>query len=482
MGTPLFRQQRLREIEKDAAAGLPVGTLMQRAGEVAAAWIARSFSQARRTIVVCGPGNNGGDGYVCATALRAVGRAVECVALAPPATDDARAAAARWDAAGGRTHAALDSTAEADLGIDAMFGIGLARPLAGPYLEAAEWLNRRTCVALDVPSGLDADTGAWVGRVAGVRAAATITFLGAKPGLFTADGADACGQVVVDGLGIRAAASDGALVDPSDFAAVCRPRPRNTHKGRFGNVAVIGGAAGMVGAALLAARGALRLGAGRVYVDTLAGTMDVDPTMPELMFRATDTLDEPRVTVLGCGLGTSEQAAARLSAALARPDPCVLDADALNLVAAEVTLRNALAARSTATVLTPHPLEAARLLGSSAAEVQADRVSAARHLAASLRAIVVLKGAGSVVATPERWWISPTGTPALSTAGSGDVLAGMIGALLAQGFEPAPAVLAAVWLHGRAADEFGADLGLVAGEIAPRAASALAKLRAAAAG
>jgi len=478
MGTPLFLAPQLRRIERQAAAELPAGTLMQRAGAAAAAWIARRYPEARRIAVLCGPGNNGGDGYVSATVLRAAGRAVECVELAPPATDDARTAAARWRSAHGITHAAPLAGIEADLGIDAMFGIGLARPLSGPYLEAAAWLNHRPTVALDVPSGLDADTGSWVGGVTGVRAAATITFLGAKPGLFTADGPDACGQVVIEPLGVPTPATDGALVEPDDFAAVCAPRRRNTHKGRFGNVVVIGGAAGMVGAALLAARAALRLGAGRVYVDALAATLDVDPTMPELMFRAAGSLDEARVTVLGCGLGTSAQAAERLRSALARPDPCVLDADALNLIAADASLRQPLESRTGATVLTPHPLEAARLLGASAAQVQADRVAAARQLARSLHAIVVLKGAGSVVATQARWWLNPTGSPALATAGSGDVLAGMIGALLAQGFAPEPATLAAVWLHGRGADAFGADLGLVASDIAPLAAGALARLRA----
>jgi hydroxyethylthiazole kinase-like uncharacterized protein yjeF len=346
----------------------------------------------------------------------------------------------------------------------------------------ANWINSQAdqavpVVALDVPSGLDADTGAWVGGVAGIRASATVSFLGAKPGLFTADGVDACGEVVIDTLGVAPAASVGALSAPEAFASVIRRRDRNTHKGRFGNVAVVGGAAGMVGAALLAARAALRLGAGRVYIDAIGSSMDVDPQMPELMFRRADTLEEPHVTVIGCGLGDSAEAVARLHAALVSDRPCVMDADALNLIAAHKPLRDRLGNHMPVRVLTPHPLEAGRLLGIGPAAVQANRVETAREIAAQFGAIVVLKGAGSVIATRDRYWINPTGGPALATPGTGDVLAGMIGALLAQDFDPVPAVLAAAWLHGRAADDFGADIGLVAGDIAPLAARALARLR-----
>lgn len=479
MESPLYRTDALRALERRIAQGLPPGTLMQRAGHAAAAWILQRHPQAARIVVLCGPGNNGGDGYVCATALKAAGRSVTCVALAPAAADDARAAALQWQAAGGRTLDALPAADACDLGIDALFGIGLARPLAGAWRDAADWLSALPggCVALDVPSGLDADTGAWVGGVPGVRARTTISFLAAKPGLFTAEGADACGTVVLDALGAAVPASEGALNAPAAFAGVRAPRARNTHKGRFGNVQVVGGAAGMVGAPLLAARAALRLGAGRVYVDAIGSAIDLDPAMPELMFRRADTLDEPRITVIGCGLGTGSEAERHLAAVLARAEPCVIDADALNLLSADTGLRAALTATKSARVLTPHPLEAARLMGVDAATVQADRVRAAQALARQTGAIVVLKGAGTVIADAQRYWINPTGGPALASAGTGDVLAGMIAALLAQGYPTVEAVLAAVWLHGRAADEFGADVGLIAGDVAPRAAQVLASLR-----
>jgi hydroxyethylthiazole kinase-like uncharacterized protein yjeF len=432
--------------------------------------------------VVCGPGNNGGDGYVCAKVLASRGHRVVCVAVSEPRTDDAKHAAAVWTSAGGEVRNAIAPGERFDLVVDALFGIGLQRPLDGPALSMATWIQSQAdlavpVVALDVPSGLDADSGAWVGGVAGVRAGTTVSFLGAKPGLFTGDGVDACGEIIVDTLGIAPAVTKGVLNGPEAFTSVIRRRDRNTHKGRFGNVAVVGGAAGMVGAALLAARAALRLGAGRVYIDAIGSSMDVDPAMPELMFRRADTLDEPHVTVIGCGLGDSADATARLHAALVSDRACVMDADALNLVAANKLLRDRLGDRTPIRVLTPHPLEAGRLLGIGSAAVQAIRVEAARKLAARFGAIVVLKGAGSVIAAGEQYWVNPTGGPALATPGTGDVLAGMIGALLAQGFDPVPAVLAATWLHGRAADDFGADIGLVASDIAPLAARALARLR-----
>jgi ADP-dependent NAD(P)H-hydrate dehydratase / NAD(P)H-hydrate epimerase len=477
MAERLFNVRQLRDVEQRAAASLPPGTLMRRAGTAAATWIARRFARARRIAIVCGPGNNGGDGYACATVLKSLGHTVECVALAPPTTVDARAAAAGWHTAGGGLRGQLSDLEDADLAIDALFGIGLARPLDGEYLTAARWLSARPCVALDLPSGLDADTGTWVGSGAGVRATATISFLGAKPGMFTADGVDACGDVAIDALGVVLPDSEGDLIAPDAFAGVIQPRARNSHKGCFGRVVVIGGATGMTGAALLAGRAALRLGAGRVYIEALDGAMQIDPQQPELMFRAPDAQDEAPVAVIGCGLGTSTAALRRLESAIGACAAHVLDADALNLIASSGTLVQRLIGCRVPRVLTPHPLEAARLLGLSTVQVQADRVAAARRLADRFEAIVVLKGAGSVVATRERYWINPTGSAALASAGTGDVLAGMIGALLAQGYEAQQAVLAAVWLHGRAADDFGADVGLVAGEVAALAARALSRLR-----
>jgi hydroxyethylthiazole kinase-like uncharacterized protein yjeF len=268
------------------------------------------------------------------------------------------------------------------------------------------------------------------------------------------------------------------LSAPDEFPDIATARRRDTHKGSFGNVLVVGGGPGMVGAPLLAARAALRLGAGRVYVDCIgAPELRVDPLQPELMFRPYAAVADPECAVVGCGLGVDGAARAAFAWSLGRARAIVIDADGLNLLAEEPALRATLRTRAAPTVLTPHPLEAARLLETSAREVQQDRLHAARTLAGDLRAIVVLKGAGTVIASPDgRTAVNPTGSPALATAGTGDVLAGMLGALLAQGFAAWQCVLAAAWLHGAAVRGAG-DIGIVAGDLAPRAARALRELR-----
>ena len=483
MGTPLYLIDELRAIERAAQAQLEPGTLMARAGRAAADWIAAHYAGAPASFcIVCGPGNNGGDGLVIASELRARAHDVFCVlpGFKEPTAEDARAAFVRWTAAGGQVHHKIPADARVAGVVDALFGIGTARPLSGPHLDAVAWMNQQQAVyAIDVPSGLDADTGTWVGDVPGVRATATITFIGDKPGLHTASGIDAAGLVTVDSLGTVAGSSDGMLSTAADLQAVLTPRRHDSHKGTYGSVAVVGGGRGMVGAALLAGRAALRLGAGRVYVDAIgAPDVRVDPMQPELMFRSLRELTELQALVVGCGLGTDASARTSLSNALERNAAIVLDADALNLVAADKDLKERVRQRSAATILTPHPLEAARLLACSALEVQHDRVAAARRLSREFDAIVILKGAGSVVAgTDGRYAINSTGSPALATAGTGDVLAGMLGALLAQGVAAWDAAVAAVWLHGRAADGTG-DVGLVASDVAARAAEVLNRLRA----
>ena len=358
MSEPLYTVAELRTLEAAAQASLPPGELMQRAGAAAAAIVAEALpARGKRALVVCGPGNNGGDGYVCALELARRGVEATCVALAAPATEDARQAHRRWTDSGGRTLPALPAVEQFDALVDAIFGIGMARPLAGAYLDAARRLGsaKAPVFAIDVPSGLDADRGTWVGDVAGVKAATTITFIGGKPGLFTADGCDAAGRVRIETLGVAPGAHTGALLGPEDCGSLLRPRPRNTHKGSFGSVVIVGGNAGMVGAPLLAARAALRLGAGRVYVDCIgAPELRVDPQQPELMFRSIEGLDSLTACVVGCGLGADDRARAALARTLDGPWPLVIDADALNLLATDAALSRRCRERKVPTVLTPH--------------------------------------------------------------------------------------------------------------------------------
>ncbi len=481
MAQALLSLDELRALEARVARGLAPGTLMARAGHAAADWIAERVAPGTQVVFVCGPGNNGGDGFVAARLLAERGWRVSCVLVGAdaPTAADARAASEAWLAAG---HELLRDPYDAPTPtavIDALFGIGLTRPLAGETLDAVQWMNERQALrlALDIPSGLDAERGTWVGGVAGVRADATLSFISAKAGLFTADGVDAAGEVGVALLDVPVPLASLNLVERADFRHALAPRTRNSHKGSYGNCAIVGGSRGMVGAALIAARAALRLGAGRVYLDCLgAPEMSVDPVQPELMFRPYAELGELQAVVLGCGLGQDEAARSSLRWALGLECPLVLDADALNLLAADDALQATLLSRQAATVLTPHPLEAARLLKCSSTEVQADRVNAARELAIATGSIVVLKGAGSVIAMRSgRAWINPSGGPALATAGTGDALAGMIGSFFAQGYDMMTSTLAAVWLHGRAGE--GIEAGLVAGEVAERAASILSDER-----
>jgi ADP-dependent NAD(P)H-hydrate dehydratase / NAD(P)H-hydrate epimerase len=307
-----------------------------------------------------------------------------------------------------------------------------------------------------------------------VRASHTATFIALKPGLLTLDGPDHCGQVEVHDIGLPVDdfPAVGRTVALDLFADCLRPRPRNSHKGSWGDVGVVGGAAGMVGAAMLAGRAALRLGAGRLFVGLLVPeALAVDSIQPELMLRpARQVVDVASVLAVGPGLGQSAEAHDLLAGALRRPVPLVLDADALNLLAAHPVLAGRCARRDALVVVTPHPAEAARLLGTTTAQVQADRVAAAGELARRLNCVAVLKGCGSVVAAPEgRWFINGTGNPGMASAGMGDVLTGLVAALLAQGWPPQSALLAAVHLHGAAGDllaERGdGPVGLAAAEL-----------------
>ena len=474
---PILAVDELRALESRHAAD----GLMERAGAAAAAVAQAMLASSRggRVVVLAGPGNNGGDGFVVARRLRAAYHDVDVVFRAEVARlpRDARAAHDAFVAAGGAAVREPPTQVPA-LVVDALFGVGLARPIGGADADLVAWANARGApvLALDVPSGLDAATGA-LGPIA-MRATATATFIALKPGLLTGEGPDAAGIVSVHTLGLDAelASVRGRRLDwPLVFALVgerlSRAR-RNVHKGTFGTLGILGGASGMTGAPILAGRAAMRCGAGKVRLGFIAASHPaVDWLAPELMLGSlAQAVDGASAIVAGPGMGTDDASANALRRAIDADVPLVLDADALNLVAGSQSLAGAVRARRSATLATPHPAEAARLVGGSAASVQQDRLAAASAVADKLRASVVLKGAGSVLVHADgRFDINASGNPALASAGSGDVLAGMLGALLAQGLDTATALRAAVCLHGAAADRLVArgigPLGVGASEL-----------------
>lgn len=484
---PLHDAAASRAAEAAGLAHRPEPGLMESAGLAIARLVLARFPQARRVDVLCGPGNNGGDGFVAARQLHAVGLQVRVwwIGDEPRAPADARAAIGAARAAGVPIAPWSGELPTApDLRVDALLGLGTNRPPQGALADAIVACNADTVpvLAVDLPSGLHPDTGRPLAGPA-IRATATLSLLTLKPGLFTGDGRDLAGEVWFDDLGVAAAAPTAALSGPPARS----PLPHVTHKGSRGDVVVVGGAPGMVGAAWLAARGALAAGAGRVYVsllDECASGLDLG--RPELMSRRAWWRSPPAelgAATAVCGCGGADLVRAALPPLLAHVRRLVLDADALNAVATETTLQTLLrhrADRGLATLLTPHPLEAARLVGSSTAAVQSDRLAAAARLADRFAVDVILKGSGSVIAAPGVTpLINPTGNAALATPGTGDVLAGWAAGSWAQRPQaPAWQVAAdAAWLHGRAADRH-----LAAGRASPlRAAElvdAMATLRA----
>jgi hydroxyethylthiazole kinase-like uncharacterized protein yjeF len=495
--TALYSVAEIREIEHAASTALAPGTLMQRAGRCAAKAALELIPQRpndARVLVLAGPGNNGGDALEAAGHLAQAGLQVSVLLFADPAAQSADARQALQHAQNSNARFIMPAGAS-DIGsahwtlvIDGLFGIGLTRPVSGGLRAAIEQVNALCCpvLALDVPSGLDADTGNIVGDDGiALRASHTITFIADKPGLHTCYGPDYAGHVQVARLDIEPAFFKPAhahLNDAQLFAGSLRPRMHNSHKGSYGDVIVIGGAHGMRGAPILAARAAAKCGAGRVFAAFAGDAPAYDSMQPELMCRLAADMDFSASTlVVGPGLGTSRDAHDLLARALRTHSPLVLDADALNLIAIEPGLQQKLVQRSEPALLTPHPLEAARLLGISSAAVQADRLAAARALAARFHSVVVLKGTGTVIAHPDgAIVINTTGNPGLATAGTGDVLAGACGALLAQHWSAWNAALAAVWLHGHAADVLVAQgigpIGLTASELIPAIRDAFNKL------
>lgn len=462
---------------------VPGYTLMTRAAEAALALLRARWPQARCLAVVCGGGNNGGDGYVLARIARAQGLHPLVFAAIPPAklSGDAGRAHDEWVAAGGPVQPfAADALAACDVIVDGLLGIGLEgapRPETIAVIEAINAANRPV-LALDIPSGLDADTGRVHG--AAVRAELTLSFVGFKSGTFLGAGPDHAGVVMLDDLGILPPARPEFVpllrrFDESELAQHLPRRPRDSHKGSSGRVLVVGGGPGMPGAARLAAEAALRVGAGLV---TVAGAPDnllaITATRPELIYLPAsgplgDALRAADVVAIGPGLGTADWGARLWSEFLrASPPRAVLDADALNLLARDPVKLPA------GWILTPHPGEAGRLLGTDAAAVQADRLGAVRELCARYGAVIALKGAGTLIAgggeSPP--WICERGNPGMATAGMGDVLTGVIAGLahpLATGARHDAALPArlGVLVHALAGDSAaqGGQRGLIATDV-----------------
>lgn len=475
----IYTAAQVRDLDRCAIErfGVPGYELMTRAGHAALDCLRRAWPEARSLVVFCGPGNNGGDGYVVARLARALGMRVHAVALADPSRQagDARRAFDDFAAAGGRCEDwHPHSVRLGEVIVDALFGTGLTRAVDGRAAEMLAAINDsgRPVLSLDVPSGLDADRGQPL-EVA-IRAACTVTFVGRKLGFYLGAGPDLAGRIEFDDLGVPPAVYDqvpaaARLLEDSCVAAALPPRARSSHKGRHGHVLVVGGAAGMGGAARLAAEAALRVGAGLVTAAVHPASVAALAGRPELMSVALHSpvdldavLARASVVALGPGLGQSSWAREVLAAVLAASQPLVVDADALNLLAQSGTSRESW-------VLTPHPGEAARLLGITSAAVQDDRLGAASTLQSRYGGTVVLKGAGSLVQTArDGAWICDRGNPGMGTAGMGDVLTGVIAGIAGQCDDLALAARAGVFVHAGAGDRAalrGGERGLTAGDV-----------------
>ncbi|MBI3898558.1 MAG: NAD(P)H-hydrate dehydratase [Gammaproteobacteria bacterium] len=477
----LYSAAQVRELDRRAidVCGIAGAELMERAGAAAFRALRAGYPRARRIAVVCGPGNNGGDGYIVAYLVRAAGLEPHVFVVGDRSKPgDAVQARAQCEAAGivtrPLTAAAFD---DADVVVDALLGIGLERPVEGEWQAAIQAINAsgRPIVAIDIPSGLHADTGAVMGLA--VRADMTVCFIGLKAGLFTAAGREQAGEIVFDDLGVPSEVYTGIvpvarrLVERSLRGAV-RQRARTAHKGSFGHVLVIGGGHGMPGAARLCGEAAYRIGAGLVTLVTHpAHAHVINQVRPELLaYGATTAADLApllaRAEVLALGPGLSQDSWARsiYQAALAADMPMVVDADALNLLAAH-PLRRA------NWVLTPHPGEAARLLDTTVIAVQRDRFAAVRALTERYGGVCVLKGSGTLIMTAGHATVAlcDRGNPGMASGGTGDVLTGTIAGLMAQGLAADVATRTGVWLHATASDDAASDgeIGLLASDLIP---------------
>lgn len=495
----LYSIEQIRIIESAAKADLAPGALMLEAGKAAANVANFLLLEPQSDILVLvGPGDNGGDALEVAHLLANNGHHVAAIMCADEDkfSEDAQQSLARARASEVQLVSAdylnHRRAAQWSLVIDGLFGIGLNRAIEGEIALLITQLNQLKrlyhfpVLSLDVPSGLNADTGQIIGEHGvAVVASHTVTFIGNKLGLHTAAGNDYAGHIEVADLGIAAEhffTPSAYLNNQFVFASALQPRRQDSHKGSFGDVWVIGGAAGMAGAAILAGRAAIYSGAGKVLIGFVGEPPAYDTQHPELMCRhAKDADFQHAAVVIGPGMGDSHDARQVLVRALQVAKALVIDADALNLISADPYLQHLLQQRPSSTIITPHPLEAARLLGSSSTEIQANRIVNAQSLAKKFQATAILKGSGSIVAEPQgQVVVNTTGNPALASAGTGDVLAGICGALLAQDLSPRDAARIAVWVHGSAADDLvqrgTGPIGVTASELIPAVRKSLNQL------
>lgn len=464
--TSLYTPESVRRIDHKTIHeyGIAGYTLMRRAGQAVLDVLSERYPQAKKILVLCGAGNNAGDGYVIARMVQQQGMDVRVVSLIDPEKlqGDARQAYQQWHESATLSVNDVALIEEADVVIDALLGTGLTREVEGTWLNWLDAINYsvKPVISVDVPSGLDALTGAIKG--AAIKADITVTFIALKTGLFTASGKACCGEVVFDSLGVPDAVYEAEvpLAELLTENYKLPKRSHDSHKGLHGHALVIGGNDGMPGAVILAAKAALRTGAGMATVVTRVEHVPaVAAACPEIMVYDSLNGDLPDLSVekisvvaIGPGLGVDAWAHRLLMQAMALELPMVLDADALNLIAENNIQINM------PHIITPHPGEAARLLTfENASEIQVDRFTAIRQLQDLVKGVVVLKGSGTLIFDGEQLSLCPYGNPAMAVAGMGDVLTGVIAALVAQGMALSQAASAGVCVHAKAGDLAAGD-------------------------
>lgn len=478
---PLYRASQVRALDRIAIEemGIPGVCLMERAGSAAFAVLQSCWPKARRIVVLCGTGNNGGDGYVVARLAYLAGYDVTVLQLGDTANlkGDARTTYESMVEVGLQVQVFAEKKLTiVDVIVDALLGTGLDREVTGEWRKVIESVNRCNCpvLSIDIPSGLHSDNGTVLG--VSIRASATISFIGLKQGLFTGEGPDYCGEVYFDDLKVppltyKQVKSAVNRIDVEQLKILLPKRSRVAHKGTFGHVLIIGGDSGMTGAARLATEAATRVGAGKVSLATRAAHAELmNLTRPEVMTYGVETIEElmplierANVIAIGPGLGQSTWAQTLFEGMKNLYKPLVMDADALNLLAKSPF-------RLIQGVMTPHPGEAARLLETTISDIQQDRFAAVQALQLRFGGVCVLKGAGSLVADDKgEIGVCTFGNPGMACGGMGDVLTGVIAGLLAQGFSPKDAARLGVCLHGKAGDQAAieGERGLLPSDLLP---------------